>query len=245
MDNVSMFIPCSVDLLLPETGKSLYYLLKHLKKKPVYHGEQTCCGQPALSSGYLKKAVEAAKHFITVFEKDDVIVSLSGSCAHTVKYQYPKILKDHPDWLKRAQSVSGKIFDITQYIVDVLQIEEIGAKFSGKVAYHESCRILRGLGVSDQPVKLINGVENCELLPLNAADSCCGFGGEFSFNYPSISEAIVKEKSDNFINSGADLLLLADPGCLLNINGYLQKHHPGKRAMHIADFLYKNIGGAL
>ncbi len=114
MDNVSMFIPCFVDLLLPETGKSLFYILKHLGETPLYHEDQTCCGQPAINSGYLKEAEKAAKHFISVFENDDLIVTLSGSCAYTVKNQYPKILKDQPDWLKRAEVVSEKIYEFTQ-----------------------------------------------------------------------------------------------------------------------------------
>ncbi len=130
-------------------------------------------------------------------------------------------------------------------MVDVLKVEDIGATFDGKVAFHKSCQSLRGLGVTDQPEKLVKNVNKCEVLPLDGADSCCGFGGEFSFNYPSISEAIVKEKCDNFINSGADILLLAEPGCLLNINGYLQRNHPGKKAMHISDFLYQSIKGGL
>ena len=124
--------------------------------------------------------------------------------------------------------------------MDVLKAEDLGASFNGKVAYHESCHILRGLGVSAQPKKLIQAVKGAELIPMNAADSCCGFGGEFANNYPDISESMLQDKAEDFLASGADLLLLCEPGCLLNIGGYLHRNHPGKKVMHLASFLAYN-----
>ncbi len=237
MSTVSMFIPCTVDVMLPDVGESMYALLKRLGHTPVYHKEQTCCGQPAINAGYQDEARKLAKHFIRIFEHDEVVVSPSGSCVCTVKHHYPELLRDEPAWSRRAEDLAGRIFELTQYLVDVLGVSDVGASFNGKVTYHESCHILRGLGVSDQPKKLIAGVRGCEYIPLNAADVCCGFGGEFSNNYPEISEAMVKDKVTNFINSSADVLLLCEPGCLLNIHGYVHRHHPQKRVMHMASFL--------
>lgn len=243
MSDVSLFIPCMVDLLMPDVGESLFRILQRLGKRPFYHEEQTCCGQPAVSAGYRLPAIEAAKHFISVFDKDDVIVSPSGSCVSTVKYDYPELLQDEPEWLERARSLSARIFEFSQYLVDQLKIVDLGAAYSGKVAYHESCKNLRSLGVSEQPKQLLSNVKGTELVPLNAAEVCCGFGGAFSVSYPEISEGMVKDKTDSYIASGADLLVLSEPGCLLNVAGYLERQHPEKRAVHLVDFLNNHHGG--
>ncbi|MDI6754303.1 MAG: (Fe-S)-binding protein [Thermodesulfobacteriota bacterium] len=240
MKNISLFIPCTVDLFLPHIGEATVSLLRRLGMNPVYHQEQTCCGQPALNAGYRQEAKKVAKHFISVFEKDEVIVSPAGSCVCMVKDHYPEILENESDWLRRAEALAPRVYELSQYLVDVLKVEDVGASFEGKVTYHESCHILRGLGVSEQPKKLIQAVKGAQLVPLNGADSCCGFGGEFAINFPDISESMLEDKLENFLASGADLLLLSEPGCLLNIGGYLNRNHPGKKIMHLASFLSTN-----
>jgi len=240
MNDVSLFIPCTVDLFLPHIGEATVSLLRRVGVNPVYHPEQTCCGQPAINAGYRKEAQKAAKHFLDVFGNDDVVVSPSGSCVSMVKYHYPELFEDDPEWRRRAEELASRIYEISQFLVDVLKVEDVGASFEGKVAYHESCHLLRGLGVSAQPKKLIAAVKGTHLVLLNAADYCCGFGGEFANNFPDISESMVKDKVENYLASGADLLLLGEPGCLLNIGGYLSRNHPGKRAMHLASFLATN-----
>jgi L-lactate dehydrogenase complex protein LldE len=240
MKNVSLFIPCTVNLFLPHIGEATVTLLRRLGINPVYHEEQTCCGQPAINAGYQKEAQKAAKHFIKVFGDDEQVVSPSGSCVCTVKYHYPELFENEPEWRRRAEELAPRMFELSQYLVDVLKVEDVGASFAGKVTYHESCHILRGLGVSEQPKKLIKAVQGTQLVPLNAAESCCGFGGEFANNFPDISESMVKDKVENYLSSGADLLLLCEPGCLLNIGGFLSRNHPGKKAMHLASFLAPN-----
>jgi len=240
MKDVSLFIPCTVDLFLPRIGEAVVSLLRRVGVNPIYHEEQTCCGQPAMNAGYQKEARKVAKHFISVFGEDEVVVSPSGSCVAMVKDHYPEILSDEPDWRKRAEELAPRIYELSQYLVDVLKVEDVGASFEGKVTYHESCHILRGLGVSEQPKKLIRGAQGTQWVPLSAADSCCGFGGEFANSFPDISESMLKDKVKNFLASGADLLLLCEPGCLLNIGGYLSRNHPGKRIMHLATFLAYN-----
>lgn len=237
MNKVSLFIPCTVDLFLPEIGEATVRLLRRLGVDPLYHEAQTCCGQPAMNAGYREQAKRAAKHFIDLFGGDDVIVSPSGSCVCMVKHHYPQLLSDDPVWLRRAEELSGRIFELSQYIVDILGVEEVGASFEGTVTYHESCHILRGLGVSDQPKRLIQRAEGVEFIPLPLADMCCGFGGEFAETYDYISGEMVKEKAESYLESGADLLVLCEPGCLLNIGGYLSRNHPEKKALHIATFL--------
>lgn len=243
MKKASLFIPCIVDLFLPEIGEATVQVLRRLGVDPQYHEAQTCCGQPAMNAGYRDQAKKAAKHFIDVFGDDDVIVSPSGSCVCMVKHHYPQLLCDEPVWLRRAEEVSKRIYELSQYIVDILGIEDVGATFKGKVTYHESCHILRGLGVSDQPKRLIRKTNGVEFIPLPLADMCCGFGGEFAEAYDYISEEMVKEKAVSYLESGADLLVLCEPGCLLNIGGYLSRNHPEKKVLHIASFLAGTGGG--
>jgi L-lactate dehydrogenase complex protein LldE len=238
---VSLFIPCTIDLMMPEIGEAVYKLLSHLGIRPVYHTNQTCCGQPLYNAGYRDQAKRAARHFIEVFGKDEIIVSPSGSCVSMVKHHYPELLSDESDFYNRACELSGKIFELSQFIVDVLGVIDVGASFNGKVTYHESCHIFRALGISAQPKKLIASVKGAEFVEMNNATSCCGFGGEFAIGYPEISEAMVREKVENFINSQADMLVLNEPGCLLNINGYLHRNQSQKRAVHLASFLTENL----
>ncbi|RJP73509.1 MAG: (Fe-S)-binding protein [Candidatus Abyssobacteria bacterium SURF_17] len=237
MSRVSVFIPCLVDLFLPEVGEAAFLLLRHIGLQPLYHKEQTCCGQPAINSGYVKQAKKAAKHFIEVFENDDTIVSPSGSCVHTVRHRYPELLQDEPSWLSRAEQLASRTYELSQYLVDILGMENVGAVSESRVAYHPSCQLLRGLGISDQPRKLIRAVKGTELVPMERETACCGFGGEFANDYPEISEAMVKQKVKHYIASGADILVTCDPGCLLNIGGYLSRHHPEKKIVHLATFL--------
>jgi len=232
-----MFIPCTVDLFLPHIGEAAVSLLRRAGANPVYHRGQTCCGQPAMNSGYRKEAKKAAKHFIELFGDDEVVVSPSGSCVGMVKHHYPELLGDESEWFRRATELAPRVYELSQYLVDVLQVNDVGAAFKGKVAYHESCHVLRGLGVSTQPKKLISAVKGTELVAMNQDDFCCGFGGEFANHYPDISESMVEDKVQNYLDSGADLLILCEPGCLLNIGGYLSRHHPEKRVMHLATFL--------
>ncbi len=240
MDSVSLFIPCTVDLFLPHIGEATVALLRRAGVEPIYHERQTCCGQPGMNAGYREEAKKAAKHFIRVFGEDEKVVSPSGSCVCMVKYHYPELLEKEPDWLRRAEELAPRMYELSQYLVDVRKIEDLGASFSGKVAFHESCHILRGLEVSEQPKKLIRAVKGAQLVPLDPGDSCCGFGGEFANSYPEISESIVKDKVESYAASGADVLLLCEPGCLLNVGGYLNRNHPEKKAMHLADFLANN-----
>ncbi len=226
-----------VDLFLPHVGEATVSLLRRVGVKPIYREGQTCCGQPAVNAGYREEAKKAAKHFIRVFGDDEVVVSPSGSCVCTVKYHYPELLAEEPEWRRRAEELSLRVYELSQYLVDILGVEDVGASFAGKVAYHESCHVLRRLGVSEQPKKLIGAVKGAQLVSLNMANSCCGFGGEFANHYPEISESMLRDKVQDYSASGADLLLLCEPGCLLNIGGFLSRNFPNKKVMHLASFL--------
>lgn len=237
MKNVSLFIPCLVDLFLPKIGEATVNLIKRLGFSPVYHEAQTCCGQPAISAGRTRQAVSAARHFVEVFKKDDIIVCPSGSCVYTVKHEYPKLLENDPALARKVEEIGKRTFELSQFIVDIIGLEDTGTTFNCRAVYHESCKNLRRLGISEQPGKLIKNASGTTLLPLEEADVCCGFGGEFSVQFPEISTAIVEQKVRHFIESDADILILSEPGCLLNIDGYLKLNHPDKKVMHLAEFL--------
>jgi len=224
MKKVSLFVPCLVDTFAPTIAQSAVRVLERLGVDVTYHREQTCCGQPAINAGYRAYATQAAKRFLTVFGDDEAIVSPAGSCVWTIKHHYPLLLAKEPSWAQRAKEVAGRIYELSQYLVDVLKTTDIGAKHEGKVTYHESCHILRGLGITEQPKKLLAAVSGAEVVPLFGADTCCGFGGEFSYRYHYISEEMVKDKVNNFVMSGAQVLVTCEPGCYLNINGYIHRH---------------------
>jgi L-lactate dehydrogenase complex protein LldE len=234
---ITLFIQCLVDTMYPEVGQAMVRLFERLGVSVVIPLNQTCCGQPAFNSGYRKEAKIAAKRFITIFETAEMIVCPSGSCVDMVKNQYPGLFTEGSPWQERAKSVSAKIFELTEYLVDVLGVEDVGAKFYGRVTYHDSCHLLRNLGVADQPRRLIANVRDTQLVEMKNSEKCCGFGGIFSVKYPDISTAILEEKVDNIVAAEADAVVGCDISCLMNIQGMLSRRKSQIKIMHIAELL--------
>ncbi len=234
---ITLFIQCLVDSLYPEVGQAMVTLFKKLDIPFEIPLNQTCCGQPAFNSGYRKEAAKAAKRFIEIFENAEIIVCPSGSCVDMVKHQYPILFKDGSLWQERAKAVSRKIFELTEYLVDVFEVEDVGARFQGKITYHDSCHLFRNLGVADQPRKLISHVSGIQMIEMKDSEKCCGFGGTFSVKYPDISTAILEEKVDNIIATGADAVVGCDISCLMNIQGMLTRRNSPVKALHIAQIL--------
>lgn len=199
--------------------------------------KQTCCGQPAFNAGYRKEAKRAAKRFIDIFESAEIIVCPSGSCVDMVRHQYPVLFKQDSSWHKRAENVSNKIFEFTEFLVDGLNISDVGARFPGKVTYHDSCHLFRNLHIAGQPRKLIAHVKEARLIEMKNSEKCCGFGGTFSIKYPDISAAILAEKVDNIMATGADVVVGCDISCLMNIQGMLNRRKSTIRTMHMAELL--------
>ncbi len=234
---VTLFVQCLVDSLYPEVGTAMVSLFEKMKIPFDIPLEQTCCGQPAFNSGYRKEATVAAKRFIDIFESSHVIVCPSGSCVDMVKHQYPGLFENGSSWQKRALDISGKIFELTEYLVDVLGLEDVGARFEGKVTYHESCHLSRNLGVKDQPRRLIAHVQDCQLIEMEHANKCCGFGGTFAVKFPDISTAILEEKIDHIIEARVDAVVGCDISCLMNIQGMLSRKNSAIKTLHIAQLL--------
>ena len=235
--NVTLFVQCLVDGIYPEVGEAMVTIFNKLGISVNCPSDQTCCGQPAFNAGYRKAARVAAKRFIEIFEDAESIVCPSGSCVNMVKNDYGELFKDDPKWFERAIQVGQRTFELSQYIVDILKIDDVGASYNGKVTYHDSCHLLRSLGISEQPRRLIRNIKSAELVEMKDSDRCCGFGGTFSIKYPVISTAMVDDKVHNIIASGADTVTGCDVSCLMNIQGRLSRIGSSVKTLHIAQLL--------
>jgi L-lactate dehydrogenase complex protein LldE len=184
----------------------------------------------------MQDAAELARHTIRAFDGDQPVVAPSGSCAAMVKLEYPHLLHDDPAWARRAADLSQRTYELSDFLVNRLQVVDVGARFEGKVTYHMACH-LRGLGLLTEPERLIRRVKGAEYIPLERADECCGFGGSFSIRYPAISGAMVQDKSAWIEQTGADVVVATDAGCLMNVAGCLRRRGSKVRTMHLAELL--------
>ena len=237
VERVSLFVTCLVDLLFPDVGLAATQVLERLGVAVDFPPRQTCCGQPAYNSGFHRDAARLARYFIEVFEDSGVIVAPSGSCTYMIKEYYPKLFAGDPVWESRARALSRRVFEFSQFLVDRLGVRDLGARYPGKVAYHDSCHLLRGLGVQEQPRQLLQGVQDLELVTLERSEQCCGFGGTFAVKLGSISEAIADEKIAHLERCGATTLTACDMGCLTHLSGRLSRRNKSIRTVHLAQIL--------
>ncbi|CAM4119604.1 Fe-S oxidoreductase [Bacillus manliponensis] len=233
---VTLFVTCLVDMFETSVGKATVEILERLGCEIEFPEAQVCCGQPAYNSGHVEAAKDAMKHMIRTFENAEYIVTPSGSCA-TMFHEYPHIFKGDPEWEVRARKVAEKTYELTQFIVDVLQVRDVGARLQGTATVHKSCHMTRLLGVKEAPSILLNHVEGLQVKDLPNSQNCCGFGGTFSVKMTQISEQMVDEKVDSIMETGADYIIGADCGCLLNIGGRIDRLGKDVKVMHIAEVL--------
>jgi L-lactate dehydrogenase complex protein LldE len=233
----ALFVPCLVDAFAPEVAEAAIAVLRGLGIAVVYPDGQTCCGQPAFNAGYRAAARAAARRFIEVFEPHGPIVCPSGSCVAMVRHHYAPLFEKDPNWHARAQKVASRTYEFTEYLVQVLGVDAVGASFSGRLTYHDSCHLLNAIGVAEQPRRLIENVSGADFVEMADSDHCCGFGGSFSVKYPDISAALLEDKVNNIVASGAQVVVGGDMGCLLNIEGMLHRKGIPIRVMHIAQLL--------
>jgi L-lactate dehydrogenase complex protein LldE len=235
--NVTLFIQCLVDGIYPEVGEAMVAIFRKLGVNLTCPTGQTCCGQPAFNSGYRDEARVAARRFIDIFESSQAIVCPSGSCVSMVRHHYPQLFADDPAWLQRARNVAARTFELTEYLVDVLNVDDLGSRYDGVVTYHDSCHLLRNLRIKEQPRRLLSKIGGLEFVEMHNSDYCCGFGGSFSFKYADISAAMAGDKVENIIASGAETVVGCDMGCLMNIQGMLSRRGLSIKTMHIAQLL--------
>ena len=241
--NVGLFVTCLVDLFRPSVGFAAVKLLEDAGCRVGVPRAQTCCGQPAYNGGDRKDAARIARQVIRAFRDFDTVVAPSGSCAAMLKHHYPALLAEDAKFAAPARDLAGRTYELTEFLVDVLGVADIRARYDGICAYHDGCSGLRELGVRDQPRALLSGVAGLEVRELPGHDVCCGFGGTFSVKYSDISNHIVAEKTAEIGDSGADIVLAGDLGCLFNIAGKLSREGASVRAYHIAEVLAGMAGG--
>ncbi len=238
MEIVQLFITCLVDTFYPETGQAIVDILSRLGQQVEFPADQTCCGQPAFNAGLRANARPLAEHTIKVFEATrGAIIIPSGSCAVMLKEGYPELFAGDSFWLPRARALAERTHEFTEYLVDMLGVTDLGARWDGPLAYHASCHPNRHLGLNRQPQALLAAVQGATLVPLNEAEECCGFGGVFSVKHPELSTELLKRKIANLQASTAPTLVVTEAGCRMNIAGGLSKQKMPQHVVHIAEVL--------
>lgn len=230
--------------MYPEVGVSVVRVLRRLGVEVVYPEGQTCCGQPAFNSGFFEEARGVARHFREVFDDDsDYIVCPSGSCAAMVSHYYPFLFEGMPGELERFESLGGRIREFSDFLVNVMGVEDVGARMEGRAVFHAGCHQRRELGVLDEPLALMENVSGLMLLDWKNEELCCGFGGTFAVKMPDVSVAMADEKLAALEEAGADTLVSCDSSCLMHLGGRLKKTGRDTRVMHLAQVLDAQSGG--
>ena len=237
---VSLFIPCLTEHIFPGPGLSMVKILRKLGVDIKYIENQTCCGQPAFNTGYHKEVVPVAERFIELFKEEEYIVAPSGSCVVMVKEHYEK-LPIRENLQRPYHELKNKIFEFTEFLIDVLKVTDLNGHFPHRVTYHDSCHLARGLGIREQPRKLINMIKDIDFIEMERSDTCCGFGGTFSYKMKEISIEMVKRKCQYIDESNAEYCVGADSSCLMNIEGYLRKNNFKAKTLHIADMIAQSL----
>ncbi|MCP4376638.1 MAG: (Fe-S)-binding protein [bacterium] len=237
----AIFIPCLTEHMYPSSGLSMVKLLRHVGVDVEYIDNQTCCGQPAFNSGYRDEIIPIAERLIKLFKGKEYVIAPSGSCTAMVRVFYNELdisgaLKDD------LGDLCGRIFEFCEFMVDVAGAGALGGRFPHKVTYHDSCHLSRELGIVTQPRKLINDIAEIDFVEMKDSNACCGFGGVFSVKFAELSVEMVARKCANIVDSGAEYVIGADAGCLMNIGGYLRKNHLAPQAMHITDLMAQSLG---
>jgi L-lactate dehydrogenase complex protein LldE len=236
---IALFLTCLGDALHPEVGKATVTLLERLGHEVVFPADQTCCGQMHVNTGYQREAVPLVRHHVETFEPYDVIVAPSGSCVGCVRHQHAMVARGaHDDRLAgRAEAVAGRTYELSELLVDVLGVEDVGAYYPHRVTYHPTCHSLRMLRVGDKPLRLLRHVRGMTLLELPEADQCCGFGGTFALKNADTSTAMLADKMRNVLSTGAEVATAGDASCLMHIGGGLSRLRSGTRSVHLAEIL--------
>jgi L-lactate dehydrogenase complex protein LldE len=243
--NANIFVTCLADTFYPGFARAAVGLLERFGMKVACPPGQTCCGQPMFNAGYFGEARAVAARFLDVFEgTTGPIVAPSSSCAAMVRTHYARLFRDAPEQLERAREVGERTFELCEFLVRELDVDLAaeGAFFEGSVTFHRSCHYRR-LGISEEPIDLIRQIAGLRYLPLDGIDECCGFGGTFSVNFPEVSGAMAAAKLERIERTGADWLIVADPGCAMNITGYANRVGRPLPVLHVAELIERALGG--
>ena len=234
--NVHVFIPCFVDQLYPTAGFNTIKVLEKAGCNVIYNPDQTCCGQPAFNAGYWGESRDVCNKFINDFSGAEHIVVPSASCTGFIKNYYSKIY-DNASNQKDTKGLQEKVYELSDFLVNVLKIDDLGAQFDGVATYHDSCAALRECKIKSEPRKLLEKVKGLKLIELQENETCCGFGGTFAVKFEGISVAMGEQKVQNIVNTKADYLISTDLSCLMHIGGVMEKKALSVKSLHLADVL--------
>jgi L-lactate dehydrogenase complex protein LldE len=233
---VDIFIPCFVDQIYPKTGMNMVKILEKLGVDVHYNGNQTCCGQMAFNSGFWDEAKQMGEKFIKDFSNDRPVISPSASCAGMVRNYFPWLFHNTALHYEYKQ-LKKNLTEFTDFLVNGLKVEDVGAEFNHVVTYHDSCAALREYGLKDEPRILLSKVKGLELREMKDHEVCCGFGGTFSVKFEPISTAMAEQKVKNALATGAEYIISTDSSCLMHQQAYIDKHALPIKTMHIIDVL--------
>lgn len=233
---VQLFIPCFVDQLYPQTAFNMIKVLRKAGCEVTYNTNQTCCGQPAFNAGFWDEAKSVCYKFLKDFDTADYIVAPSASCVGFVKNYFSKLFDD-PAILSQVENTGKRIFEFSEFLIDVLRMDNIGASLNAKATYHDSCAALRECKIKESPRKLLSNVKGLELIEMNDVETCCGFGGTFAVKFEGISIGMADQKVTNALSTGASLIISTDLSCLMHMDGYIKGKNLPLKTMHIADVL--------
>ncbi len=236
---VALFATCLVDALYPSAGRATVALLERLGHDVAFPREQTCCGQMHINSGYPEQALGLIRRHVTTFEPYDVVVAPSASCVGSARHQHATVAARLGDeaLAQRARDVAAKTYELSEFLVDVLGITDVGASFPHRVTLHPTCHSLRMLRVGDRPLRLLREVRGIDLVELPRADGCCGFGGTFALKNSDVSTAMLSDKLRDILSTRAEAVTAGDVSCLMHIDGGLTRLRTGTRALHLAEIL--------
>ncbi len=238
---VSLFVPCLVDQLYPEVAFSTFKLLRDLDVNVVYPDTQTCCGQPAYNAGHWKEAVPPAEHFLQVFRHSEYVVSPSGSCVSMVRNFY-RTLPLNEDSMKILETLEGRVYELTEFLVRILKITSLGAVFNHRVTYHDSCHLLRELGVREEPREILKRVEGIDFVEMDGSEECCGFGGVFSLKHRHLASDVAASKLCKASETGAEFVAACDAGCIQHMETAARKTGKKIKPIHIVSILRPGDG---
>lgn len=233
---VQLFVPCFIDQLYPEVAFNTIKVLEKAGCKVKYNDKQTCCGQPAFNAGFWGESKDVCTKFVQDFDGSDYIVSPSASCTGFVRNNYGKLFENNA-FQSPAKKVTNRIFELSEFLVDILQVTDLGAQFEGKVTYHDSCAALRECKIKEAPRTLLQAVQGVDLVEMKDTDICCGFGGSFAVKFDTISVAMADQKIDNAIATEATHIVSSDMSCLMHLDGRINFNGQNIKVIHLADIL--------
>lgn len=238
---VELFVPCFVDQLYPETAFNTVKLLEKAGCNVAFNPSQTCCGQPAFNAGFWDEAKEVGTKFLNDFEQDSIIVTPSASCTGMVKNYYNDLFTNTIEHNK-CRNIQSNIYELSDFLVNILQFDYFGAELDGRAVYHDSCSGLRECHIKDEPRQLLSKVFGLELVEMKDNETCCGFGGTFAVKFEAIASAMAQQKVDNALAAGADYIISTDASCLLHLQAYINKNNLPVKTYHLADVLANGWG---